>query len=405
MWRASTFASHEMRRSAPPSEGVKPTKWRPGRVRVLVGHVRERTTRGVEHPEVADERLERGAEAGRRHDRVRAQPAAVGEHDLGIVEGLDRGHDLDVAALDRAHDPHVHDRDPRMLDEARDRPLLRRQPLRGEVGEADAAQRARDRVDRAPRQLPEQDPDRLDGDADRVPADDVRRGTDGEPDRRGPAVVEVDGDLGAGVPRPDDERRPAAIGPGAPVVPHVDEVALEGVASGPVGERRLAVLSRRDDDPGRGQVAAARPQHPALAVAVDPLDGRPRADVELVRVGVVAEVRPNVVACDPGPVRARDRVSGQAREAAVGVQPEPVVAPRPGGARLFALLEDDRADPLAAEHRGDGEARRSGADDGDRAHGRSVSRSSAARKRKKKTAKTAKKTSACSPAIVTPAIC
>ena len=55
----------------------------------------------VEDVEVADERVEPGAEARRGDHRIRRDPRAVGQQHVGAVEALDAGDDLDRAAPDR----------------------------------------------------------------------------------------------------------------------------------------------------------------------------------------------------------------------------------------------------------------------------------------------------------------
>jgi hypothetical protein len=49
---------------------------------------------GVEDPEVPDQRLQSSPRAGGSDDRVGLDPAAVGEHDVCAVEGVDRRDDL-----------------------------------------------------------------------------------------------------------------------------------------------------------------------------------------------------------------------------------------------------------------------------------------------------------------------
>ena len=81
------------------------------RGRMLIGAVDERYAGLVEHAEMADERLETGAESGRRDDRVDLDGAAVGEHRHAALEALEPGDDLHRSVLHRRDEADVDDRE------------------------------------------------------------------------------------------------------------------------------------------------------------------------------------------------------------------------------------------------------------------------------------------------------
>jgi hypothetical protein len=100
-----------------------------------------------------------------------------------------------------------------------------------------------------------------------------------------------------------------------------------------------------------------------LPAGVDAIHAQAGADLEVVRLGVVLEVREEVVAPHPAPVLTRDAQAREAREKTRRVQAQPVVPLAPCGAGLGPRLEHERREAVAAEQRRRGEARRSGSDD------------------------------------------
>ena len=216
------------------------------------------------------------------------------------------------------------------------------------------------------RQLAERDSEQLARDAQRVPADDVGRRAHAQTNAFGATVGEVDCDLGAGVPRADDEHVLATEGLGVDVVGGVDDAPVGTVEPRPRGNEGLLAEAARDDDESGFAVAGRGVQCPGISGAVDPS----HFDAELRLDPVMAGVRDEVVGVrvlrDPFPGRSVDRQARQAREPADRVEVETLVAGSPGGADLLRALEHDAVDPLTPQHRRDGEAGRPGSHDRDR---------------------------------------
>ena len=177
--------------------------------------------------------------------------------------------------------------------------------------------------------------------ADGVADDDVRRRADGEPDARGPALGEVEGDLGARAAGPDDEhvltgeRRRRAVAGG------VQDLAAEARAARPRGHVRAVLVAAGDDDVARLHLARGGDQPPAVVLALDALHAHAEPHVERVPARVLVEVGDELVARRERR-RLERRAVGEPRVPARRVELEPVVAPAPGRRDRVRLLEHDR---------------------------------------------------------------
>jgi hypothetical protein len=188
------------------------------------------------------------------------------------------------------------------------------------------------------------------------------------------ALDQIDGDLGAGVARADDEDVAAPVGRRVLVARRVHELAAEAVATGPVGQERRVVVAGGDHDAFRVDHARRAVdggcQAPAAAGAGQTVDGDAEADAQLVVGGVLLEVAHDVVAGDPGAVLARDGETGQRREDPRRVQVQAVVVTAPAGADRRGAVDDEGVDAGHPERCCGGEAGGARADDDDRFHGR-----------------------------------
>ena len=119
----------------------------PGRLWMLLRAVDQRLTAAVENAEMTDQRLERGAIAGRRDHRVDCELGAVGQNRGAVLEPFEGCDNTDTAAPHRLDEADIEDRDHPTAQELGVRPRRRRQTIRRKVGNRDAANRARDPVD------------------------------------------------------------------------------------------------------------------------------------------------------------------------------------------------------------------------------------------------------------------
>jgi hypothetical protein len=332
----------------------------PGRGLGAAAHARHAAL--VEHVQVPDDRLEAGAVAGGCDHGVRLDAHAVGQADARGVERLHAGDDLDAALLDRLDDHLVHDRgrdlEPRQAGE--DALLGSGQAVLGQVADLEAPDQLHHAI-RAPRaELHQLAPEQR---ADRRADQEVRRCAHRDPDALDARVDEVVGDLHARAAGADHEHVAVAKRLGVAVGGGVDELAVVGVAPGPVRDVGRVGVAAREDHLLRVQVAARGAQLPAGAVAVDALDARVEAHVHVVEAGVVLEVGDDLVPLREGSRRARPARAGERREPAARVEPEAVVAPAPGRRDGVRALQDGGGDVEARELRGGRQPRRAGSND------------------------------------------
>ena len=221
--------------------------------------VRQRPAAVVEHAEVADHRRESGRVPGRGDHRVGDEPRAVGQHGLVALEPGQRGDRGDPPGAQLRDQPDVDGRGdargPHLADHAAARG---REAVARQVADEAPLQEPVDRVGQ-----PGGGEVHRDGQQRRRDRAELRGTTFGgvrtaSHTVRGPALGEVGGDLGAGVPGADDEDVPAAVLLGARVGRRVQHLAAEGVLSRPGRCHRRAVVPGGDDDLPRRQCRPVR---------------------------------------------------------------------------------------------------------------------------------------------------
>ena len=115
----------------------------------------------IEHPGVADQRLESASVAGRRDQRVRLERPAVRQPDGRPIQGLDTPDHLDPAVLDRVDHLPVHDRGHGPgPPQSREHALVgNRKPVLAQVAQVHPAPGPREGVGQAHGQVQERDRD------------------------------------------------------------------------------------------------------------------------------------------------------------------------------------------------------------------------------------------------------
>lgn len=305
--------------------------------------------------------------AGREDDHVGRDAGPVGQHHLVPVESLESRDRFDGAAADRVDDADVLDGDRAITHDPRQQPRVRsRQPVRRQVRCRRSPHERRDPVRDRQRKPADEDAAVLRDPGPGVAPLDVRDGPDREQDAPGPVLAQVDGDLRAGVPRPDDQDVLAGeLRPGA-VLTGRDHPAAVAVQSRNLRRPRSVVEPCRDDHIGGGEhLTIGHRQRPAAAAraVVDPLHRATEPDLEAVVSGIRLEVAHEVIARDPAPHLLGDRQAGQAGEVPRRVQVQPVVVRAPRAADPVRAVEDDGPQTAPSDLGGHREPGRAGSDD------------------------------------------
>ncbi len=326
--------------------------------------VHQRSPVLVEHAQVAHDRIEAGAVAGGAYHRVGSQHCAVDQLDFAARQAFHRREDTDPPTAELADEPVVEDRHRPRAQELREPVTARgRQPVGAQVGNADPAQRGRQRVHQALRHSAQRDAEQLAGDPEGVPSDDVRGRAHGQGygDSRS---RQIDRDLRRRVASADHKYVLAEVGVGAHVVRRVHERELDRIGLGrPFGEVRAVAETGSHHNGGGSPRAVGRLHDPAVALAVDAGDLDAELRSHAIGGCVVTEVVDHVVAGDPPAVPAGDPGAGKARQPADRVQVQAVVASRPGGPDRRVAFEEVAVDAMTVEGRSDGQPGRSGTDD------------------------------------------
>src|SRR6266511_5948692 len=310
----------------------------------------------VQYPEMADQRLELGAVAGRHEHDLGPDPFAAGEQHVSVLEALDRANELDPARPERCDEPRVDQRrlvlaaDPGLQPDGR-----AADPVRRQVAEHRALRPAGHAVAdpvgkrvRGNRRVVGRKPEDF-------AAKDRRRATHRGPHPRRAALRQLEGDLRSGVRGRHDEHVLAAERLRLAVRGGVDQLAGKPLPPRPLGHHRAAVVAGRDHDACRGQIAGRGLDPPPAVVAVDAPHLGPGADVEVEPARVLAQVLDHVVLGRPAPVAARHPVARQGRGEPRSVESQALVARRPRGPDVRSALQYHRRDAAPVEHRGDRE--------------------------------------------------
>src|SRR5262245_14537742 len=146
------------------------------------------------------------------------------------------------------------------------------------------------------------------------------------------------------------------------------QIAAVALAARPRRQNRHAVLAGGDHDGARVPVALWRGGGPGgrrRRVHSDLADRARGLDAQTEVAGVLGEIRGELFARWIAGIAWRNRIVGETGQAADRVEPQPVIAPRPGVAEALILLENDGVDTASLERPGRRETRRPGADDDD----------------------------------------
>ena len=216
------------------------------------------------------------------------------------------------------------------------------QPVGSQVAEDLALGRPGHRVGHAQRNVVQWKAENLHRNAQPLALVEVRGRARGDANPCRAALDQMEGQLGAGDARAHDEDVLSHVRRRVDVVTGVDQVAGEGLPSGPVGQVGIVVETGGHHHRGRVDDTVVAAHLPMAVDSIDPLDHGVEADVELVVSGVVLEVPdplvPRGVLAVSAPARTEAGLGGHP---AGGVEAQGRVAGAPAGGHLVRALEHD----------------------------------------------------------------
>ena len=228
-----------------------------------------------------------------------------------------------------------------------------------EVPDRESLRHSGHAVDQRDGQPPDGHAERLRREPGHVAAQDVGRRPHREHDFLRPTLHQVHADLGSRIPRPDHQHLSPTVRFRVAVLRRMDQLTLIGIPARPIRHERLAVEAGGYHDPTRAHAPSGCGDEPSVALSLDAVNRDAGSDVETEHARVVLQVANDPFAGDPRPLAPADRLPGEAREPADGMQVKPIVVRAPTRPHVAGPLEYQRLDALLVEHRRRGEAGRS----------------------------------------------